>query len=134
MPFWRQILQLWCEENFGIKIIYTRTALYSNNAFGTTVIYKLIMNLTLEKIHVKRHYVYKRCHKPILKMETCIEINGEYGTNWNFLSLLQIKESIPSTCKKIIQDDTDTLNCPLHVFDLLLLQNQFLINIIQCDR
>ena len=59
--------------------------------------------------------------------KTCIEINEEYGPNLDFLSLLQIKESIPSTWKKLYKKTIDTLNCSLHVSDLLPLQNQFII-------
>ena len=68
------------------------------------------------------------------KWNTCIEINEEYGSNLDLLSLLQIKESIPSTWKIIQEDNTDTLNCPLHVFDLLpvtkFIFNKILYNVI----
>ena len=55
-----------------------------------------------------------------------MEINEENSTKWDFLSLLQIKYSIPSTWKNIQEDNTDALNCPLPVSDLLPAKNQFL--------
>ena len=60
------------------------------------------------------------------RWKTCIDINEEYSTNLNFLSLLQIKESIHSTWKKSYKKTIQTLWIAHYMFLIYyLLQNQF---------